>query len=171
MRASCIIALLLGSAATAWSQTVYFATFTGKNYAKETWHSSSLAAFKTAPPDDVYDSYTLERHRDGSVVVHRDYTTPSGDWRIELTYEYGRDRRLRKVHSEFITFGGISGLDDDAKLTRCIQDFTISSDGTLRKTYERIIDEKTGRKVARQFYRPQLEHWMTLDHLPILPKT
>jgi hypothetical protein len=170
MRASYIIAFLIGSAAPAWSQTVYYATFTGENYAKETWHSSSLAAFKAAPPDDVYDSYTVELRRNGTTVVQRDYSTPSGDWRFELTYEYGRDRHLHKVHSEFITFGGISVPDAGGELTRCIRTFTVSSSGTLQKTHERIIDEKTGRKVARQFYNPQVTHWMTLDDLPIPPK-
>ena len=82
MRASWVIAFLLGSAATTWSQIVYYATFTGENYAKKTWHRSSLAAFKADPPADVYDSYTVERHRTGSTRVHRDYTTPSGDWRF-----------------------------------------------------------------------------------------
>ena len=171
MRASCALALLLGSAATAWSQTVYYATFTGKNYAKGTWHSSSLAAFKAAPPDDVYDSYTLERRRDGSVIVHRDYATPSGDWRFDLTYEYGRNTRLRKIRSEFVTFGGITISGEDEGLTRCVRTFTVSRSGTLHKTSERITDEKTGRVAARQFYDPQIKHWMSLDELPIHPKT
>ena len=65
MRASYVITLLIASATAAWSQTVYYATFTGENYATQTWLSSSLAAFKAAPPDDVYDSYTVERHSDG----------------------------------------------------------------------------------------------------------
>jgi hypothetical protein len=171
MRASCCIALLLVSAATACSQTVYYATFSGENYARKTWHSSSLAAFKAARPDDVYDSYTVERRRDATVVVHRDYTTPSGDWRFELTYEYGRDRRLRKLHSEFVTFGGITISGKDEGLTRCVRTFTVSRAGTLHKTSERITDAKSGRVVAQQFFEPQIEHWMSLDELPIYPKT
>ena len=160
MRASCCIALLLVSAATACSQTVYYATFTGEKYAKKTWHSLSLAAFKAAPPEDVYDSYTVKHRNDATVVVHRDYTTPSGDWRFELTYEYGRDRRLRKVHSEFLTFGGITISGKDEGLTRCIH-----------KTSENITDAKRGRVVAWQFFEPQVKHWMSLDKLPIHPKT
>jgi hypothetical protein len=170
MRALTLIIVLFASATAACAQTIYFATFRGDNYAQKSWHTASLAAFKAAPPDDVYDSYTVEPRRDGSTIVQRDYSTPSGDWRFELTYEYGRDRRLRKVHSEFVTFGGITISGADEGLTRCIRDFTVSSRGTLQKTSERIIDEKTGRKVARQFYDPPVEHWMRLDDLPIPPK-
>ena len=171
MRTSCVIAFLIGSAAAAWSQTVYYATFTGEHHAKQTWHSSSLAAFKAAPPDDVYDSYTFERRSDGTTVVHRDYTTPSGDWRFELTYEYGRDAHLRKIRSAFVTFGGITISGDDEGLTRCVRTFTISRSGALHKTSERTTDEKSGRVVARQFYQPHITHWMNLDQLPIQPKT
>src|SRR5437899_3516997 len=106
MRAFCVIAVVIGSTAAALSQTIYYATFTGENYAKETWHSSSLSDFKASRPDNVYDAYTVERHSDGSTAVHRDFATPSGDWRFELTYEYGRDARLRKIRSEFDTLGG-----------------------------------------------------------------
>ena len=167
MRGVCIFALFV--AATAHSQTIYYATITGENSAKKIWHKSSLEAYKAAPPDDVYDSYTVERRRDGTSVVHRDYTTPSGDWRFELTYEYGRDRRLRRLHSEFITFGGISMPDAGGGLTRFIRTFTVTPAGTLRQTHERIIDEKTGRNVARTSYTPQVDHWMTLDALPMRP--
>ena len=171
MRALYVIAFLIGSAAAAWTQSVYYATFTGENYAKQTWHSSSLVAFNAAPPDDVYDSYTVERGSGGTSVVHRDYTTPSGDWRFELTYEYGRDARLRKIRSEFVTFGGVTIAGDDEGLTRCVRTFSVSPSGTLRKTSERITDEKSGRVVARQFYQPQITHWMSLDQLPIRPKS
>jgi len=160
---------MLVAAATAWSQTIYYATFTGENYAKKTWHSSSLTAFKAAPPDDVYDSYTVERRDDGTFIVHRDYATPSGDWRFELTYEYGRDRRLHRLRSEFITFGGISMPDGGGGLTRFIRTFTVTPAGTLRQTYERITDEKTGRKVVRTSFTPQVQHWMTVDQLPFPP--
>ena len=67
-------------------------------------------------------------------------------------------------------FGSITISGEDEGLTRCIRDFTVSSRGTLEKTYERILDEKTGRKVARQFYDLKVKHWMTLDELPIPPK-
>jgi hypothetical protein len=170
MRALTLIILLLASATAAFAQTIYYATFRRDNYAQKSWHTATLAAFKAAPPDDVYDSYTVEARRDGSTIVRRDYNTPSGDWQFQLTYEYGRDRRLRKVHSEFITFGGITISGEDEGLTRCIRDFTVSTCGTLQKTSERITDEKTGRKVARQFYEAQVEHWMRLDDLPIQPK-
>jgi len=169
MRALTLITLLLASATAACAQTIYYATFRGDNYAQKSWHSAPLAAFKAAPPDNVYDSYTVERRRDGSTTVRRDYSTPSGDWRFELTYEYGRDRCLHKLHSEFVTFGGITISGEDEGLTRCIRDFTVSSRSTLQKISERIIDEKTGRTVARQFYNPQVKHWMTLDELPIPP--
>lgn len=171
MRAFCVIAFVIGSAAAAWSQTVYYATFTGANYAKETWHSSSVFDFKASRPDNVYDAYTVERRSDGSTVVHRDFSTPSGDWRFELSYEYGRDARLRKIRSEFITFGGITISGEDEGLTRCVRTFSVSPSGALQKTSERIIDEKSGRVVARQFYQPEITHWMTLDQLPIRPKT
>jgi hypothetical protein len=171
MHALFVIALLLGSAVAAWSQTVYYATFTGKNYAKETWHNSSLADFKAARPDDVYDCYTVDQRSDDTTVVHRDFTTPSGDWRFAVTYEYGRNTRLRKIRSEFVTFGGITISGEDEGLTRCVRTFTISRSGTLQKTSERITDEKSGRVVARQFYQPQITHWMSLDQLPIRPKT
>src|SRR3954468_5224964 len=149
MHASWVIAFLLGSTAS-WSQTVYYATFTGENYAKKTWHSSSLAAFKADPRADVYDSYTVERHRDGSTRVHRDYTTPSGDWRFELTYDYGRDPDLRRIRSVFVTFAGIPSGEAEG-LTRCVRTFSVLPGGTLRQTSERITDEKSGRVVARQF--------------------
>ena len=171
MRASLLITLLLGSAVTTWSQTVYYATSTGENYANESWHSSSLAAFKAAQPDDVYDAYTVERRSDGSVIVHRDFSTPSGDWRFDLTYDYGRDAHLRKIRSELVTFGGISISGKDDGLTRCVRTFTVSHDGALQKTSERITDAKSGRVVARQFYQPKIPHWMSLDQLPIQPKS
>ncbi|MBA3544557.1 MAG: hypothetical protein H0T83_08995 [Chthoniobacterales bacterium] len=171
MRAPLTIALLLGVTAAVSAQTVYYATFTGKNYAKESWHSAPLAAFKAAPPDDVYDAYTVDRRSDGTTVVHRDFTTPSGDWRFELIYEYGRDARLWKIRSEFITFGGITISGEDEGPTRCVRTFTVSRSGTLHKTSERITDSKSGRVVARQFYQPQITHWMSLDQLPIRPKT
>ena len=79
------------------------------------------------------------------------------------------NRRLYQLHSEFVTFAGISVSGEDDGLTRCIRDFTVSSRGTLQKTSERIIDEKTGRKVARQFPEPQIDHWMRFDDLPIRP--
>lgn len=170
MRVPVAIALLLMSVANVCAQTIYYATFSGTNYAKKTWHSASLAAFKAAPPDDVYDTYTVQRRRNGTVIVHRDYTTPSGDWRFELTYEYGPNRRLRKLRSEFITFSGISMPGAAGGLTRCIRTFTVSRAGGLRKTYERIVDEKTGQKVTRSFSTPMVKHWMTLDKLPIPPK-
>src|ERR1051326_4319269 len=171
MRAFRVIAVLLGSAAAAWSQTVYYATVTGENYAKETWHSESASDFKASRPENVYDAYTVERHSDGSTVVHRDFTTPSGDWRFELTYEYGRGGRLRSIRSEFVTFGGITISDEDEGLTRCVRTFSVSPSGRLHKTSERITDEKSARVVARQFYQPQITHWMSLDQLPIRPKT
>jgi hypothetical protein len=171
MRAFCVIAFVIGSAAAASSQTIYYATFTGENYAKETWHSSSVSDFKASRPDNVYDAYTVERHSDSSTVVHRDFTTPSGDWRFELTYEYGRDARLRKIRSEFVTFGGITISGEGEGLTRCVRTFGVSPSGALHKTSERITDEKSGRIVARQFYQPQITHWMSLDQLPIRPKT
>ena len=171
MRALCLIALLLASAAASRSQTVYYATFAGENYANKVWHSSSLSAFKAAPPDDVYDSYTVERHPDGSTIVRRDYTTPSGDWRFEFTYDYGRDAHLRKIHSVFVTFGGVTISGEDEGLTRCVRTFSVSPSGNLRKISERITDEKSGRIVARQFYQPEVEHWMSLSQLPLPPKT
>jgi hypothetical protein len=167
MRVSWVIAFLLGSAVTTWSQMVYYATFTGENYEKKTWHSSSIAAFKAAPPADVYDSYTVERHRDASTRVHRDYTTPSGDWRFEFTYDYDRDAHLRQLRSVFVTFGGITTSGEYEGLTRCVRRFSVSPGGTLRQTSERITDEKSGRVVARQFYQPRVEHWMSLSQLPI----
>jgi len=170
MRASCVIAAVLASAATAWSQTVYYATFTGNNYAKETWHSSSVAAFKAAPHDNVYDFYAVERQPDRT-SVHRDCTTPSGDWRFEFTYDYGRDGRLRKIRSVFVTFGGITISAENDGLTRCVRTFSVSPGGTVRQTSERITDEKSGRVVARQFYQPRVDHWMSLSQLPIPPKT
>src|SRR3954464_403533 len=169
MRALIPVSLFLASAIAACAQTIYYATFDGDNYAQATWHSASLAVFKAAPPDDVYDSYTVEARRGGITIVRRDYSTPSGDWRFQLTDKYGRDRRLFQVHSEFVTFGGITVSGEDEGLTRCIRDFTVSSRGTLQKTSERIIDEKTGRKVARQFPEPRIDHWMRLDDLPIRP--
>ena len=171
MRASWVIAFLLGSATTTWSEIVYYATFTGENYAKKTWHSSSLAAFKADPPADVYDSYTVERHRDGSTRIRRDYTTPSGDWRFELIYDYGRDAHLRRIRSVFVTFSGITTCGEAEGLTRCVRTFSVSPGGTLRQTAERITDKKSGRVVAREFYQPRVEHWMTLSQLPIPPDT
>jgi len=99
MHALCIIAVLIGSAALARSQPIYYATFTGENFGKETWHSSSVSKFKRSRPDNVYDSYTVKRHSDGSTVVHRDFSTPSGDWRFKLTYDYRRDGHLWKIRS------------------------------------------------------------------------
>jgi hypothetical protein len=171
MHALTLIILLLASARAGCAQTIYYATFRGDNYAQKSWHTASLAAFKAASRDDVYDSYTVEPGRSGTTIVRRDYSTPSGDWRFQLIYEYRRDRRLQKLHSEFVTFGGTTVSGEDEGLTRCIRDFTVSSRGTLQKSSERILDAKTGKKVARQFYNPQVEHWMRLDDLPIPPKT
>jgi hypothetical protein len=171
MRMSLYIAALVGFTSSIYAQTIYYAVASGQNYQRKTWSSAPLAAYNAARPGDVYDSYTIERHPDGTTVVHRDYTTPSGDWRFELTYEYGRDTCLRKIRSEFVTFGGITISGEDEGLTRCVRTFTISRNGTLHKTYERITDEKSGRVVARQFYEPQIKHWMSLDELPIHPKT
>ena len=172
MRTLWVIAFLLGSAAASWSQTIYYATFTGENYEKETWHRSSLAAFKSAPPDDVYDSYTVERHPNGSTTVHRDRTTPTGDWRSEFVYDYDRQAQLRKIHSVFVTFNGLlASGEEGGGLTRCVRVFSVSRGGALRKTSERITDEKSGKVAARRFYEPQVEHWMSLSQLPIPPKT
>ena len=146
-----LIILLFAWATAACAKTIYYATFRGDNYAQKRWHTASLAAFKAAPPDDVYDSYTVEARRDGSTIVRRDYSTPSGDWRFELTYEYGRDRRLHKLHSEFVTFGGITVSGEDEGLTRCIRDFTVSSRGTLQKASERIIDRRLAEKSPGSF--------------------
>ncbi len=171
MRAPLTIALLLGVTAAVSAQTVYYAISSGENYAQKTWRSSPLATFKAAPPEGVYDSYTVESRNDGTVVVQRDYSTPSGDWLLGLTYEYSRDRRLHKIRSEFVTFGGVSVPDGGGGLTRCIRTFSVSRAGTLRKISERITDAKTGKEVDWQFFEPQVEHWMTLDQLPIPPKT
>ena len=67
MRALMLIILLFAWATAACAQTIYYATFRGDNYAQKLWHTASLAAFKAAPPDDVYDSYTVEARRDGSI--------------------------------------------------------------------------------------------------------
>jgi hypothetical protein len=171
MHVSLYIAALIGFTSSICAQTIYYAVASGENYERKTWRSAPLSAYNTAPPGDVCDSYTVERHPDSTTIARRDYTTPSGDWRFELTYEYGRDNRLRKIRSEFVTFGGITVSGEDEGLTRCVRTFTISRGGSLRKTSERITDEKSGRVVARQFYEPQIKHWMTLDELPIRPKT
>jgi hypothetical protein len=171
MHVAVVIAFLLASADTTWSDIVYYATFTGENYVKKTWHCSSLAAFKADPPADVYDSYTVERHGDGRTRVHRDYTTPSGDWRFELIYDYGRDAHLRRIRSVFVTFAGITTCREAEGLTRCVRTFSVSPGGTLRQTAERITDKKSGRVVARQFYQPRVEHWMSLSQLPVPPDT
>jgi hypothetical protein len=171
MRVSFCMATLVAFASSAFAQTVYYAVARGANYQQKIWHSAALSAYKAAPPGDVYDTYTVDRRSDGTTVVSRDYTTPSGDWRFELTYEYGRDARLRNIRSEFVTFDGITVSGDDEGLTRCVRTFTVSRSGALHKTSERITDEKTGRVVARQFYDPQIKHWMNLDELPIRPKT
>ena len=117
MRASWVIAFLLGSATTTWSEIVYYATFTGENYAKKTWHS------------------------------------------------------LRRIRSVFVTFAGITTSGEAEGLTRCVRTFSVSPGGTLRQTAERITDKKSGRVVAREFYQPRVEHWMTLSQLPIPPDT
>jgi hypothetical protein len=170
MRASLTIVLLLSMTAAVSAQTVYYDTLTGENYATESWHSAPLAVFKAAPPDNVYDIYTVQRQSDGTTVLHRDLTSPSGDWRFELTYEYGRDARLQKIRSVFVTFGGVAVSRDEDGLTRCVRTFKVLGNGALHKTSERITDEKTGRVVARQFYEPRITHWMSLDQLPIRPK-
>jgi hypothetical protein len=170
MRALVSIALLVASGTTVSAQTIYYATFRGKNYEKKVWHSASLATFKAAPPKDVYDSYTVEQGGDGTVVVHRDCTTPSGDWRFEFTYEYGQDGRLHKLQSELVVFSSISASGKDAGSTRCVRTFTVSGAGTFHKTSERITDVKSGKVVARQFFQPHIKHWMSLDELPIHPK-
>ena len=171
MRVWLYIAALIGFTSSICAQTIYYAVASGENYQRKTWRSARLSAYNAAPPGDVYDSYAIERHPDGGTIVRRDYTTPSGDWRFELTYEYGRNSRLRKIRSEFVTFGGITISGEDEGLTRCVRTFTVSRSGTLRNTSERITDEKSGRVVARQFYEPQIKHWMNLDELPIRPKT
>ena len=165
-----LIILLFAWATAACAQTIYYATFRGDNYAQKLWHTASLAAFKAAPPDDVYDSYTVEARRDGSISCGATTALPPAIGDSSSPTSTGRDRRLHKLHSEFVTFGGITVSGEDEGLTRCIRDFTVSSRGTLQKASERIIDQKTGRKVARQFYDPQVEHWMRLEDLPIPPK-
>jgi hypothetical protein len=166
-----IVAFSAASAAAFADQTIYYAVSEGENDARETWHTAVLSSFKAAHHDDVFDSYTVERQANGAFVVTRDYTTPSGDWLVKLTYDYASNGRLHAMRSELITFGGITASGKDEGLTRCVRTFAVSADGTLQKTSERITDAKTGRKVARQFYDPQPKHWMSICELPIAPKT
>lgn len=166
------IVVLLAVTATisaAGAETIHYATFTGENYSVKKWHSAPFALFKKTQPENVFDSYTVHPGRDGTIVVRREYATPSGDWRFELTYTYGDDRRLRRARSELFTFGGLDASGEAQGFTRCIRTFTVAPDGTMRKISERVVDEKTGRRVTRHFHEPAVEHWMTLDELPISP--
>jgi hypothetical protein len=166
-----IVAFSAASAAAFAGQLIYYAVSDGENDARKTWHTAVLSSFKAGHHDDVFDSYTVERQPNGGLVVTRDYTTPSGDWLVKLTYDYARNGRLHAVRSELITFGGITISGEDEGLTRCVRTFAVTARGTLQKTSERITDAKTGRKVARQFYDPQPKHWMNVGELPIVPKT
>ena len=166
-----LIVLVAASVCAAQAETIYYATSGGKQYEKKTWHTGDLARFKATQPDDVFDSYTFQRLPDGSSRVFRDYATPSGDWLLSLIYQFAKNGRLTHLQSEFVTFGGVTALNAGGGLTRCVRSYTVSRNGTLQKTSEEITDGKTGHRVSRTFWEPQLTHWKHLSELPIRPKT
>ena len=164
--------LLCSGTAVGQEQTIYYGVFEGKNYEKETWHSTKLREFQANRPDNVFENYTLHKEADGTCKVKRECTTPSGDWMLYLTYKYGANGRLRQLESDFRTFVADPAAEgNEGGVTRCLRVYDVSSGGKLEKKSENITDAKTGRKVVRRFFDPEVKHWMSLRDLPLEPKT
>jgi hypothetical protein len=149
---------------------IYYETAKGENFRDQSWHAMDRREFEKNRPDYVYDLYTFERLGDGSSRVRREVDSVSGDWLFLLTYHYGRNGRLTKIGWEFRTFNGIDVEHNDEGLTRCLRTYTVGPSGKLRLVSERMEDMKTGRKVKRSFYEPEIKHWMALKDLPIQPR-
>lgn len=156
--------------ATQAEPKVYYAVTEGENFEKKSWKSTSLAKFKADPPENAFESYTVESGNDGRLIAKRDYATPSGDWVIHLTSTYGKDGRLVALKTEFVTFNGIDDAGENKGLTRCVRNFTLAPKGKLQQVSEKITDAKTGKQVSRKFWEPKVDHWLTLDDFPIKPK-
>jgi hypothetical protein len=165
------LVVLFASSSSLRAETVYYQTATGENFQNQTWHSMERREFKAKQPENVYDSYTIERLGDGSSSLRRQVDSKAGDWLLLLTYLYAPDGRLRKVDLEFRTFSGIDVENDDEGMTRCLRSYAVERSGKLRVVSERIEDFDTHRLVKRSFYMPDISHWKTLKELPIQPKT
>lgn len=97
-----------------------------------------------------------------TTVVHREIVTPSGDWAGGIDYHYGQDGDLRHLSFEFRTLAGYDSDSEAFKPTRCLREYDVSETGKLVLRSTETTDLDTGQPVDRQFYEPEIAHWMTL---------
>jgi hypothetical protein len=167
-QASLFVAMMLFASA-AGAQTIYYAVSEGENFAKQHWQAGDLQAFNHNRPDNVFDLYTCERLAGGGLKVIRERSTPSGDWSLALTYDYGTNGRLDKIHYDFSTFNGLCPCGETGPV-RCERIYLVDAGGKLRKTMERITEMKTGAVVDWTFSEPTVKHWGSVAELPIKPR-
>ena len=153
----------------AGAETIYYAVSDGENYGGQRWHAGDLQAFNNKRPDNVFDSYTCQHLADGGLKVIRERSTPSGDWSLTLTYNYGTNGRLDKIHFDFSTFNGMCSCGETGPI-RCERTYLVDAGGKLRKTMERITNMKTGLLVDWTFSEPTVKHWGSVAELPIKPR-
>jgi hypothetical protein len=140
------------------AETVYYAVSeNGEDYLKKTWHSAEIGRFRKNPPENVFDSYTFQRLANGTSKVVRQCSSPSGDWFMIVTYDYGKNGRLTSLQTD------LAFLEPQS---RCERSYSVNPSGTLNKTSERI----TGGNDSAE-WQPPVKHWMSLSELPLKPKT
>ncbi len=152
------------------ADTIYYETSTGKDYATKKWQSMDRHKFEARQPDNVYDLYTFQRNGDGTSIVERTVYSIAGDWALLLKYRYAKTARLESIDMDFSTFTGVEAGTGDIAPTRCLRTYSVTQSGNLHLVSEHIEDLKTKRAVKRGFHEPHIDHWMTLDTLPIKPK-
>jgi hypothetical protein len=140
------------------AETIYYAVSDrdDENYLKRTWHVGEVARFRKKRPDHVFDFYTFRRFANGTSKVVRECTSPTGDWFMLVTYDYGKNGRLTSLQTDLAM--------PDAQ-SRCERSYSVNPSGTLNKTSERIRGNDSAKS------QPPVKHWMSLSELPLKPKT
>ena len=95
--------------------------------------------------------------------IHRQISTPSGDWGGSIGYIYNEDGELQHISYDFITFTGYDSVTEEFKATRCMREYDVTKKGELVQRSKVTTDLTTKATVERQFYEPEIAHWMTLS--------
>lgn len=165
--AAMLVALMF--AATARSETIYYAVFHSDNFEKQTWHTGDSKSFNANRPENVFDLYTFHQLGDGTSKVIREMSTPSGDWFLNLIYFYAKDGRLTKIDFDFRTFNGVCPCGETGPI-RCQRWYDVDKSGHLRKASELVTHLTSGNAVDWTFPEPKVRHWGKLSELPIKPR-
>ena len=162
----CVVVGMLLSQLSA--EPIFYNVLSGENYEKSEWKraETKLDFEKRAKHLEVFESYTV-KSKDGKISqVERSYSTPSGDWGMNLTYDYNKEGDLVKVTANFNTFSGYDAESDKFHPTRSVRIYIRDKAGKLQQTEEKIYDLKSEKEVNRSFMYPEMKHWEKVNDLP-----